>query len=104
MSAPAPAYAALALRLSAMRRRDLLEPLANALAALQMLALLIERAVNLETARRFKEDHMRQRAAAEHALFRIVEAVSDDDELVAGLLDDEGRLLADELLDAGEED
>lgn len=89
-----PAFVALALRLRAMRRQDLLVPLASAVAAMASLAFLIRRAeeeANVAEARRLKIEHMRQRAELGHALAHVVEMIGDEP--------DGERLLADELLD-----
>jgi hypothetical protein len=100
------AYVQLAQYLIALHRRDLLTPLASALAAMVRLAILIEaarRAADAEAVTRLRADSMRQRAAFEHGLFRVVEAIGDEPDgadLVSALMGgDDERLLADVLLD-----
>jgi hypothetical protein len=90
----------------AIRRRDLLGPLADAYAAIARLAILIaaaQRHADAAAATRLRAESLRQRASFEHALHRVVEAISDESDgadLVSALLGDDGeRLLADVLLD-----
>jgi hypothetical protein len=103
------AYANLARYLVALHRRDLLTPLASALAAMARLAILIEvaqREADDANATRLRAESLKQRAAFEHGVHRVVEVICDEQpdgaDLVAALLGDGGRLLADELL--GDED
>jgi hypothetical protein len=106
MAKSSSAYAALAHYLVARRRRDLLIPLAEAYATMAAIALLLEAAqrdADAAAATWLKAESLRQRAAFEHATFRIVEAVSEEPDgadLISTLLDgDDTRLLADILLD-----
>jgi hypothetical protein len=100
------AYTVLARHLVAMKRRDLLEPLASAYAAMLRLAILIEAAqrhADAEAATRLRAESLMQRAAFEHGLYRVVETIGDEPDgadLVSSLLGGDGeRLLADVLLD-----
>lgn len=98
------AYTGLVRKLRAMRRYDEMLALGSALGVLSWLAWLIleaERAANLDEARQFKAEHMRQRAAYERAVLDVVECISeepDGDDLVASILG-EHRTIADALLD-----
>jgi hypothetical protein len=102
---PNAAYAAMARYLTEVHRRKLLEPLADAYAALVMLAILIARAEadrDLDNARRLKVEAMQQRARAERAVHHIVEEIADfsaGGDLVDALMGDGGRTLAQVLLD-----
>jgi hypothetical protein len=105
------AYRTLARKLKELRPRDfeaLLAPLASAAAEVRILGRLIEAAEEagaVAAARRMKQEAMIARGAFAHAAHAIVEAIGDDlgdSDLVASLLGDGGRLLADELL--GDED
>jgi hypothetical protein len=104
------AYRLLAMRLKELRPHDflaLLEPAVSAGSELRILTRLVDRAEaagDIGEARRLKVAAMRARAAAEHAAFRIIEAVSDEPDgadLVSALLGgDADCLLADVLLGA----
>jgi hypothetical protein len=105
---PSRAYVDLARFLVGRHRRDLLLPLASAKAAYARAARLVDvarRHADAAAVRRLEIEAMKQRRAAERALFRIVEAIGEmDDSLVddLGLMDGDGdgeRLLADILLD-----
>jgi hypothetical protein len=100
-------YRALAIRLKELRPRDfqdLLAPLASAAGEVRILGRLIEAAEEsgaVADARRLKTESLIARGAFAHAAYRIVEAIGEDlggSDLVAALLGDGGRLLADELL------
>jgi hypothetical protein len=99
------AYVHLAQYLIALHRRDLLTPLASAYAAMLRLAILIEaaqREADAANATRLRAESLKQRAAFEHGVYRVVEVICDEQpdgaDLVASLLGDEGELLADSLL------
>jgi hypothetical protein len=84
----------------------LLAPLASAAGEVRILGRLIEAAEDsgaVADARRLKTEAMIARGAFGHAAYAIVEAIGGDDlggsDLVAALLGDGGRMLADELLD-----
>jgi hypothetical protein len=100
------AYRLLAMRLKELRPHDfldVLEPAVSAAAEVRILERLVTRAEtagDIGEARRLKVVAMRARAAAERAVHRVVEAISesDGDDLVDALLGDDGRSLVDVLL------
>jgi hypothetical protein len=100
-------YRLLAMRLKELRPHDfldLLEPAVSAGAEVRILERLVARAEaagDIGEARRLKVVAMRARAAAERAVHRVVEAISemDDGDLVDELLGGDGRSLVDVLLD-----
>lgn len=102
---PRAAYVELSRFLVGRHRRDLLTPLASARASMARTAILIDAARRHDDAAavvRLKIESMKQRAAAERAVFRIIECIgeeSDGGDLVAALMGDGGELLADRLLD-----
>jgi hypothetical protein len=99
---PTPAFRAISLYLTAKQRRHELLPLASAIAALRILAALIEAAQDAAAATRLKAESLRERAQFERELRHVVEMIADEPDgadLVASLLGDEGVLLADALLD-----
>jgi hypothetical protein len=99
-------YRALARRLKELRPHDfldVLEPAISAAAEVRILERLVARAEtagDIGEARRLKVAAMRARAAAEPAVHRVVEAISemDDGDLVDELLGGDGRSLVDVLL------
>jgi hypothetical protein len=100
-------YRALARRLKELRPRDfqtLLTPLASAAGEVRILERLVDRAEesgSAADARRLKTAALMARAEFEHAAYRVVEAIGDDDggDLINTLMGDGGELLADLLLD-----
>src|SRR5580704_15721086 len=99
------AYRDLSRHLVRRRRRDLLLPLIEARKAVVSLGAVIyiaERQAPGRTVVWLKTEALRRRAAFEHALYRVVEAISDEPDggdLVAMILGEDGRSLADLLLD-----
>jgi hypothetical protein len=99
------AYRDLSRHLVRRRRRDLLLPLIEARKAVVSLGAVIgiaERRAPERTVIWLKTEALRRRAAFEHAVFHVVEAISDEPgggDLVSMLLGDGDRLLADLLLD-----
>jgi hypothetical protein len=111
MSSPNRAYSDLRRHLVRHRRRDLLLPLQEAREAVAAVAVVLEfvrRDAGARPARGavswLKAEALRRRAAFEHALYRVVEAIGDEPDggdLVSSLLGDDDRLLADILLGEG---
>jgi hypothetical protein len=103
------AYRMLARRVKELRRHDFLDllvPVVGAADAVCTLDQLIARAEahgDTASARRLKAESLRQRAALDHAVFRVIEAISDEPDgtdLISALMGgDDDRLLADVLLD-----
>jgi hypothetical protein len=104
MASPNRAYAALSNHLVRRRRRDLLVPLREARAAVVSLGAVIDLAERRAPGRTviwLKAEALRRRAAFEHVVHDVVEAIGEGDgaDLVAALMGDGDRLLADLLLD-----
>jgi hypothetical protein len=101
------AYRVLARRLKELRPHDFLDVLlpvagaADAVATLERLAARAEAAGDLADARRLKVEALRARAAYDHAVHHVVEAIAEEPggaDLVSALMGGDGRTLAEILL------
>jgi hypothetical protein len=108
MANPNRVYRDLTRHLVRRGRRDLLLPLIEARAAVVSLGAVIDLAERRAPGRTvvwLKTEALRRRAAFEHALYRVVEAISDEpdgSDVVSAIMGGDGdRLLADVLLDGG---